>query len=251
MREAVIVSAVRTPVGRANKGSLANVRPEDLGALAVKEAIARVDGLEPGDVDDLIIGCAMPEGEQGWNVARQIVFLAGLCAAGLVAGYVLLPHVQIRIDRYLDPASGDSFQVDTSLNAFSNGGLLGRGPGEGVVKNTLPDAHADFIFAVVGEEFGLIVCLIIVALFAFVVLRGFARLMQQENLFVMLAAGGLLTQFGLQAAVNMAVTLHLVPTKGMTLPFISYGGSSMLALALTMGMVIGLTRRRSGAGQAL
>ena len=180
-----------------------------------------------------------------------IALLAGLGVAGLVAGYVFLPHVQSRIDRFLDPASGDSYQVDASLSAFSNGGLLGRGPGEGVVKNALPDAHADFIFAVVGEEFGLIACLIIVALFAFVVLRGFARLMQQENLFVMLAAGGLLTQFGLQAAINMAVTLHLVPTKGMTLPFISYGGSSMLALALTMGMVIGLTRRRTGAERAL
>ncbi|MDP6351702.1 MAG: putative peptidoglycan glycosyltransferase FtsW [Alphaproteobacteria bacterium] len=173
--------------------------------------------------------------------------LVGIGIAGIGAGYALLPHVQIRIDRFLNPESGDSYQVDMSLQAFSSGGMFGRGPGEGVVKGSLPDAHADFIFAVVGEEFGLLVCLAIVGLFAFVVLRGFARAIQEESLFVMLAAGGLLTQFGLQALLNMAVTLHLVPTKGMTLPFISYGGSSLISLALAMGMVLALTRRGSGA----
>ena len=180
-----------------------------------------------------------------------VALLAALGVIGLAAGYAYLPHVQSRIDRFLDPSAGDGYQVETSLNAFSAGGLFGRGPGEGVVKATLPDAHADFIFAVVGEEFGLIACLIIVGLFAFIVLRGFARLMQRESLFVMLAAGGLLTQFGLQALLNMAVTLRLVPTKGMTLPFISYGGSSLLALALAMGMLLGLTRRRSAARREL
>jgi cell division protein FtsW len=112
----------------------------------------------------------------------------------------------------------------------------------------LPDAHADFVFAVAGEELGLIVCLVIVALFAFIVLRGFSRLLQEGNLFVVLAATGLLVQFGLQAIINMASTLHLMPTKGMTLPFISYGGSSMLALGLGMGMALALTRRRYGGG---
>jgi cell division protein FtsW len=134
------------------------------------------------------------------------------------------------------------------MEAFSRGGLWGRGPGEGTVKEYLPDAHADFVFAVAGEELGLLVCLAIVAVFAFIVLRGFSRLLQEGNLFVVLAATGLLVQFGLQAMINMASALHLMPTKGMTLPFISYGGSSMLALGLGMGMALALTRRRYGGG---
>jgi len=126
--------------------------------------------------------------------------------------------------------------------------LWGRGPGEGRIKDVLPDAHADFVFAVAGEEFGLIVCILIVGVFALVVLRGFSRLLQESNMFVLLAATGLLTQFGLQAIINMASSLHLIPTKGMTLPFLSYGGSSMLALAFGMGMMLALTRRRLGGG---
>jgi cell division protein FtsW len=170
----------------------------------------------------------------------------GAGAGGLVAAYFCLPHVTSRIDRFLNPGSGDSYQVDRSMEAFANGGLWGRGPGEGTVKEYLPDAHADFVFAVVGEELGLLVCLLIVALFAFIVLRGFSRLLQDGNLFVVIAATGLLVQFGLQAIINMASSLHLMPTKGMTLPFISYGGSSMLALGLGMGMLLALTRRRFG-----
>jgi cell division protein FtsW len=170
-------------------------------------------------------------------------------AAGLVGAYLTLPHVASRIDRFLDPASDGNYQVDRSMEAFTNGGWWGRGPGEGTVKEYLPDAHADFVFAVAGEEMGLIVCIAIVAVFAFVVLRGFARLMQEGNLFVVLAATGLLVQFGLQAIINMASSLKLMPTKGMTLPFISYGGSSMLALGLGMGMALALTRKRFGAGE--
>jgi cell division protein FtsW len=132
------------------------------------------------------------------------------------------------------------------MEAFANGGLLGRGPGEGRVKNVLPDAHADFVFAVAGEEFGMVVCLVILAVFAFVVVRGLMRLLGETDLYVMLAGTGLLTQFGLQAFVNMASTLHLIPTKGMTLPFVSYGGSSVLAIAIGMGMLLALTRRRTG-----
>jgi cell division protein FtsW len=177
-----------------------------------------------------------------------MVWVAGLVLAGLgliVGAYFLLPHVADRIDTFLNPAAGDRYQINRSLEAFERGGLLGRGPGEGTVKQTLPDAHSDFIFAVAGEELGAIACLIIVALFAFIVLRGFSRLLQEDNLFVLLAATGLLTQFGLQAMINMGSSLHLMPTKGMTLPFISYGGSSLLALALGMGMVLALTRRRA------
>jgi cell division protein FtsW len=173
--------------------------------------------------------------------------LAGL--GGAVGAYMYLPHVRVRIDHFLDPSTGDSYQVNRSIEAFANGGLWGRGPGEGTVKDVLPDAHADFVFAVAGEEFGLVVCLAIVALFAFIVLRGFSRMSQEGSLFVLLAATGLLVQFGLQAAINMASSLHLIPTKGMTLPFLSYGGSSMLALGLGMGMMLALTRRRLGGGE--
>ncbi|MDE0942443.1 MAG: putative lipid II flippase FtsW [Alphaproteobacteria bacterium] len=177
-----------------------------------------------------------------------IAVLVGLGLAGAIAAYATIPHVASRIDRFLDPASGDSYQIDRAMDAFGQGGLLGRGPGEGMVKRVLPDAHTDFIFSVAGEEFGLIACLIIVALFCFITLRGFAKLLREDDLFILLAAAGLLTQFGLQAVINIGVNLNLLPTKGMTLPFISYGGSSMLALALAMGMVLALTRRRPNLG---
>ncbi|MGE5271681.1 MAG: putative lipid II flippase FtsW [Thiohalocapsa sp.] len=179
-----------------------------------------------------------------WVAGGAIVGLAGLAGT-----YLWLPHVTSRVNRFLDPAAGDHYQVNRSIEAFVNGGLWGRGPGEGTVKDVLPDAHADFVFAVAGEEFGVIVCIVIVAIFAFIVLRGFSRLLQEGNLFVLLSATGLLMQFGLQAIINMASTLHLIPTKGMTLPFLSYGGSSMLALALGMGMMLALTRRRLGGSE--
>jgi cell division protein FtsW len=177
--------------------------------------------------------------------------VAGLLlgAGGLIGAYTMLSHVRSRIDRFLDPASGDSYQVSTALEAFLNGGLFGRGPGEGTVKASLPDAHTDFVMAVAGEEFGLIVCLIIVGLYAFVVLRGMSRALQETSLFLMLAASGLLVQFGLQALINMGSTVQLMPTKGMTLPFISYGGSSALATALSVGMLLALTRRRGSIGE--
>jgi cell division protein FtsW len=169
-----------------------------------------------------------------------------LGAGGLASAYYVFPHVHSRIDRFLDPAAGDGYQVTRSLEAFTNGGLWGRGPGEGRVKDFLPDAHADFVFAVAGEEMGLIVCLIIVLLFSFIVLRGMSRLLRELNIYVVLAGTGLLVQFGLQAVINMASTLHMMPTKGMTLPFISYGGSSLLALGLGMGMLLAMTRQRFG-----
>jgi cell division protein FtsW len=181
------------------------------------------------------------------GLPMSLVVAFGMFGAfGLVGAYFTFPHVASRIDRFLDPASGDSFQIERSMEAFMNGGLWGRGPGEGTIKAVIPDAHADFIFAVAGEEFGLFTCLIIVSLFAFVVLRGFGRLLHETNLFVLLAGTGLLVQFGLQAIINMASTLRMMPTKGMTLPFISYGGSSTLALALGMGMVLALSRTRYG-----
>jgi len=212
----------------------------------------------------VIVGLLMSQPDFGMTFVISITWFAQFVLAGLpllwvgtmvaaglggvVGAYFVFPHVASRIDGFLDPASGDSYQIDRALEAFVNGGLYGVGPGEGTVKQVLPDAHSDFVFAVAGEEFGLIACLIIVALFAFVVLRGYGRLLKETNLFVLLAAAGLITDFGLQAVINMASSLHLMPTKGMTLPFISYGGSSLLALALAMGMLLALTRRRFGPG---
>lgn len=179
----------------------------------------------------------------GLPIAAVAVLAAGAVAA-MVSAYVFFPHVRHRIDSFLDPEAGDRYQIDRSLEAFRSGGLFGQGPGEGTVKHLLPDAHADFVFAVAGEEFGLIACAVIVLLFAFVVLRGFGQLLQQDNLFVLLAASGLLAQFGLQALINMGSALHLIPTKGMTLPFLSYGGTSLLATAGGMGLLLALTRKR-------
>lgn len=175
-----------------------------------------------------------------------VLVLGGLAVGGLVGAYFLFPHVASRIDRFLDPSSGDTYQISRSLEAFTNGGLWGTGPGQGTVKHFLPDAHADFIFAVAGEEFGIVWCLVLVLLFGFVVLRGLWRAFGDQNLFVLLAASGILVQFAVQALINMASAVNLIPTKGMTLPFISYGGSSLLAMAIGMGFVLALTRRRGG-----
>jgi cell division protein FtsW len=165
--------------------------------------------------------------------------------AGLFAVYYTFPHFAIRMDKFLSH-TGDTYQVDRALSAFANGGLLGTGPGAGTVKMSIPDAHADFVFAVAGEELGLLWCLLIVALFAFIVLRGLSRLRNENSLFSVLAVSGLLIEFGLQALINLASTMRLMPAKGMTLPFISYGGSSLLALAIGMGMLLALTRKRFG-----
>lgn len=173
-----------------------------------------------------------------------VVALGGLGASGLVGAYFLFSHVQKRVNQFLYGEGGASYQVDVALEAFGAGGLMGVGPGEGRMKNVLPDAHADFVFAVVGEEFGLLVCLFILALFTFVVVRGLTRLLAETDLYVILGASGLLAQFGLQAFINMASSLHLIPTKGMTLPFVSYGGSSVIAIALGMGFLLALTRKR-------
>ena len=149
------------------------------------------------------------------------------------------------MDKFLSH-TGDTYQIDRALDAFANGGWFGTGPGGGTVKMSIPDAHADFVFAVAGEELGLVLCLFLISLFAFIVLRGLHRLRHERSLFVTLAAGGLLIEFGLQTVINLASTMRLMPAKGMTLPFISYGGSSLIALALGMGMLLGLTRKRFG-----
>jgi cell division protein FtsW len=173
-----------------------------------------------------------------------VVALAVMGIGALVAAYFVFPHVASRINRFLDPASGNTYQVDRAHAAFIHGGLTGTGPGQGTVELSLPDAHADFIFAVAGEELGLAATLFIVLLFGFIIVRGFARALKDTNLFVVLAVGGLFTQLGLQALVHMGSSLQLLPAKGMTLPFVSYGGSSMLALGIGTGMALALTRVR-------
>ncbi len=170
--------------------------------------------------------------------------LAGVASAGLFGAYLLVPHVAGRIKRFMNPASGDTFQVDTAMEAFSNGGWFGLGPGEGIAKRNLPDSHTDFVFAVAAEEFGIVLCLALLALFAFIVIRTLTRAYRNEDMFSRFAASGLAILFGVQAAINMSVNLQLIPAKGMTLPFISYGGSSIVSLAYGVGMMLALTRMR-------
>jgi cell division protein FtsW len=176
---------------------------------------------------------------------QWLAALGGLGLVGAVGAYFLVPHVASRIDRFMNPDQGDTYQVDTALNAFAHGGVSGVGPGEGSVKFVLPDAHTDFIFAVAGEEFGLMACTVLLVLFGFIIWRALSTVLDERDHFIQLAASGLAVMFGLQAVINIAVTLSLLPAKGMTLPFVSYGGSSMLALALTVGMLLALTRRRA------
>ncbi len=170
--------------------------------------------------------------------------LAGIAGVGLTAAYYTVPHVARRIQRFLDPASGDTFNIDIATESFMRGGWFGRGPGEGTVKRLLPESHTDFVFSVAAEEFGVVLCLVLAALYAFIVLRALVRAMRNDDAFTRFAAAGLAILFGLQSAINMAVNLHLIPAKGMTLPFISYGGSSMLSLAYAMGMLLALTREQ-------
>ena len=169
-----------------------------------------------------------------------------LAAVGGVGAYHFFSHVKKRIDNFLDPASGDNYQVEKSLEAFNAGGWFGQGPGEGKVKLSLPDSHTDFVFSVAGEEFGAIACLLIVFLFAFIVVRGMLKMSKEGDFFTVIAVSGLLAQFGVQSIINMGVAVNLLPAKGMTLPFLSYGGSSLIAIALGMGMMLALTRKRYG-----
>lgn len=172
----------------------------------------------------------------------------GLAAGGLaVSAYFTMPHVAQRIDRFMSPDTGDTFQIDKALGSILRGGWFGQGPGEGMVKRVLPDAHTDFIFAVAAEEYGIVVCLALVLIFAMIVFRGLSAGARNSDPFVRLAASGLAVLFGVQSVINMAVNLNLMPAKGMTLPFISYGGSSMIAVAFGMGLLLALTRGGAGA----
>jgi cell division protein FtsW len=173
-----------------------------------------------------------------------VLGLAGLGAGGIFAAYLFIPHVTNRINKFLNPEGSDTFQVDTAMESFVGGGWFGKGPGEGTVKRILPDSHTDFIMAVTAEEFGIVFCMVIVMLFGFIVIRGLWHALKLEDPFCRFATAGLTLLFGLQSTINIMVTLHMMPAKGMTLPFVSYGGSSLLAVAYSMGMVLALTRRR-------
>ncbi|MEM0898776.1 MAG: putative lipid II flippase FtsW [Pseudomonadota bacterium] len=172
-----------------------------------------------------------------------IGLLGGVALMAMLLAYLTMDHVASRIDRFIH-GSGDNFQVETGYEALVRGGWFGQGPGEGTVKRILPDSHTDFVFAVLGEEFGIAFCIIVVSLFGFIVLRGLIRSAAIKDPFRSLAVGGLVSLIGFQSTINIAVNLQLMPAKGMTLPFISYGGSSMVAVALSAGFILALTRRR-------
>jgi len=178
---------------------------------------------------------------------KWMAVLASAGMAGLVSLYFVFGHMRDRLSRFFSPETTDTHQIDSAAEAIRAGGLLGRGVGEGVMKRRVPDLHTDFIYSVGAEEFGLILSLMMIGLYAFIVVRGLRRAMKLTDPFEQTAAAGLFMLIGLQACINVAVNLNLIPTKGMTLPFISYGGSSMLAMCLTMGFALALTRRRPGA----
>ncbi|QTC90052.1 putative lipid II flippase FtsW [Brevundimonas goettingensis] len=178
---------------------------------------------------------------------KWMAVLAAAAAGGVVSLYFMFGHMRDRLSRFTNPETTDTHQIDRASDAIRAGGLFGRGVGEGVMKRHVPDLHTDFIYSVAAEEFGLVLSLTIISLYAFIVIRGMRRAMKLNDPFEQTAAAGLFILIGLQACINCAVNLNLIPTKGMTLPFISYGGSSMLAMGLTMGLALALTRRRPGA----
>ncbi|MGB1918074.1 MAG: FtsW/RodA/SpoVE family cell cycle protein [Candidatus Puniceispirillales bacterium] len=171
----------------------------------------------------------------------QVIGLAALAPIAGYLAYIFMPHVTIRVNKFLN---GTNDQAEIAMESFSHGGLLGVGASEGVIKKYLPDAHADFIFAVTAEEYGVLICIALIICYIIVVQRGFAHAQTSNSLFRTLAIAGLTLQFGLQAAIHMASSVQLIPTKGMTLPFISYGGSSLMTSGLTIGLLIALTRHR-------
>jgi cell division protein FtsW len=172
-----------------------------------------------------------------------IIVLGGAAVGGLLTAYTLLPHVAGRIDKFMT-GEGDTFQMDTAREAIIRGDWFGQGPGEGTVKRIIPDSHTDFIFSVAAEEFGILFCMVIVMIFAFVVMRGLNHAFKERNDFTRFAVAGLVLQLGTQSMINIGVNLELLPAKGMTLPLISYGGSSMIAICVTAGFILALTRHR-------
>ncbi len=219
--------------------------PANTVALGLLMLVVSLLVLQPDFGQTMLI--ALVWGALFFMAGMRLIWVAGLggvAAVGLVGAYFTVPHVARRIKRFIDPSSGDTYNIDYALESFARGGWLGRGPGEGTLKRTLPEGHTDFIFAVAAEEFGIVLCLVLAALFAFIVIRALRNALHNEDPFTRFAVSGLAILFGLQSAINMAVNLHLMPAKGMTLPFVSYGGSSMISLAYGMGMLLALTRDR-------
>ena len=175
---------------------------------------------------------------------QAVLLLVGAGPLLLMFGYMVLPHVKSRLDSYLSPENADLYQVSKGEEALLSGGLWGKGIGEGVVKDTVPDAHTDFVFAVAAEEYGLILVLCIILLYSGVVVRSLLRLVRERDPFIRLAGTGLACMFGVQAMINMGVAVRLLPAKGMTLPFVSYGGSSVIASGIAVGMLLAFTRTR-------
>lgn len=176
---------------------------------------------------------------------RWFLLLFSLLASGIFVGYHMFDHVKRRIDCFINPICERMDQIKNSFKAYESGGFLGNGPGDGIIKNKISDAHTDFIFPVIAEEFGAIFCMLIMALSCSIVLRGLIRVYKKNNLFSLLSVGGLLILFGLQVLLNVSVTLGIVPTTGITFPFISYGGSSLLSISISMGIVLALTKNNS------
>ncbi len=163
-----------------------------------------------------------------------------------VFSYFVFDHVQTRINSFLGGlGSSDTYQIDLSIKAFNNGGLLGKGPGQGILKEKIPDANTDFIFAVAGEELGLIFCLIIILIILSIIIRTLLKVLKLEDPYKIIAISGLICSFGLQCLINIFSSLGLIPTKGMTLPFVSYGGSSMISVAFLFGFLLSLTNKKN------
>ena len=219
--------------------------PANTAALALLVVVVGLLVMQPDFGQTMLV--TLVWGALFYMAGMRFIWMLGLAATasfGLVIAFYTVPHVAQRINRFLDPASGDTFNIDIATESFVRGGWFGRGPGEGTIKRILPEGHTDFVFAVAAEEFGVVLCLILVALFAFIVIRALRKAMGNTDPFIRFAAAGLAILFGLQSTINMSVNLHLIPAKGMTLPFISYGGSSLISLAYGMGMLIALTRER-------
>lgn len=208
--------------------------------------------LEP-DIGMAVVTTAIWFGQLFINGLPIIFVIAAIIAGvgGLLFAYLFLPHFTARMDKFLDPSVGDHYQINRSLEAFANGGLFGVGPGEGIVKKHIPDAHADFVFAVLGEEFGFFICTFVVAVIAFIVVYGMLKSLKERDLFKIIASVGLLAQFGLQSFINIASALCIIPTKGMTLSFISYGGSSMIAISVAVGMILALNKKTHNESQEI
>jgi len=174
-----------------------------------------------------------------------ILGLAGAAGGMLVAAYAFFPHFARRIDTFINPeGGGNTYQIDRALESLLEGGWFGRGPGESIAKKMIPDAHADYVFSAAAGEFGILFCLVLVSLFGFIVIRALMAAQRQSSLFARLAASTLAIQVAMQAGINLAVNLNLIPPKGMTLPFVSYGGTSMIAVAFGMGLMLALTRTK-------